>query len=87
MRHTHFLCVFGLYNRKTSSQVRAATPETIVFMHKQYSQAKWNEGEAEGHKHKNAFTDRYGTRFYEEQSLVEQVIRRYCTDNGLTLFD
>ena len=56
-------------------------------MHKQYSQAKWDEGETEGHTHKNAFTDRYGIRHYEEQSLVEQVIRQYCTNNGRILED
>ena len=54
-------------------------------MHKTYSQDLWNKGEAEGHKHKNTFKDRQGIWHYQEQSLVEQVIRQYCTDNGLIL--
>ena len=58
-----------------------------MFMHKTYSQDLWDEGEAEGHRIKNAFMDRNGTWFYEEQSLVEQVIRQYCTDNDLILLD
>ena len=56
-------------------------------MHKTYSQELWDIGEHEGHKLKNAFTDRNGIRWYAEQSLVEQVIRQYCTNNGRILED
>ena len=69
----------------TSSQVRAATPKSIVFMHKKYSQELWDKGEAEGHVNKNAFQDRHGNWHYKELSLVELTIRQYCTDNGLIL--
>ena len=54
-------------------------------MHKTYSQDLWDEGEAEGHKLKNEFKDRNDIWHYEELSLVEQVIRQYCTDNDLIL--
>ena len=73
----------------TIIRVRAATPTLaglLVCSHTvSVTQETWDEAERVSHELKHPFQDRHGVWHYKEVAFVEQVIRKYCAMQGLTL--
>ena len=51
------------------------------------SQEAWDRAERLSHEVKHPFKDRWGIWHYKEISMVEQVLRNYCSLKGLDLED
>ena len=67
---------------------RNADPRRVVgmFTHTvSVTQETWDEAERVSHELKHPFQDRHGVWHYKEVAFVEQVIRKYCAMQGLTL--